>query len=340
MGRKVGKAKKAGGKTGSAGRHSKSGRRSTGPPGLKLWEMLTLSDQTDEMGRLLLEDSAPDAAIARTDRMGIPRQTVVCPYADTPSRVNGLMNESAYEALRRDTMDILNGFGWLARNYLDMDDSREGSVQTLVDVSHLGLTLPLVLTGRASNPIRRKGGLPSYVASIFKASRGVFSAAVDMMNKHGTATKVTAAEVTSFADREGHLRRPQTHRVCAAPTRLIIRTVAVMLTAAGADPERSQLPDLIEFQELWEFYCLEAELSQHLSDYGFVLKNLAASSVASDPQDLFDSMVPVGDRLRPFGDYTEEVLHRANAAQAGLNHLLGRSSPPARITFNDLLRLI
>ena len=74
-------------------------------PGLRLAQLLTLSDQTDETGRLLLEDSAPPPAIRRAERAGISMETVTCAYPDTPSRVGGRMNASAYDALRRDTAD-------------------------------------------------------------------------------------------------------------------------------------------------------------------------------------------------------------------------------------------
>lgn len=334
MTRKGGKANKprskpAGGK-----------QRSREIPALKLWDMLTLSDQTDNTGRLLLEDSAPEAAIARADRLGIRRETVHCNYADTPSRISGLMNESAYEALRRDTADILSGFAWLADKYLAMDPSRLSTVQALTDVSHLGITLPLVLMGRAEKPIARKGALPSYVASLFKASRGVFSAAADMMNKKGAGARVSPAEITAFADEEGHLRRPQTQRVCAAPTRLIQRTLAVMLTAEGADPDESGLADLVDFDRLWNFYSVESRLSDDLSEYGFVLNNLMGTGSVGDPEELFVAMVPTPGGIRPFGGYTEEILDRVNSAQANLNELLGRSRSAARITFKDLVRLL
>jgi hypothetical protein len=209
MGRKAAKGKKS-----RPNRQPGGAPKSRRPPGLRLWEMLTLSDQTDEFGRLLLEDSAPPAALAKADRAGVPRETAPCPYSDTPSRLSGLMNESAYEALRQDTAHILNGFAWLAGQYLHLHPSNRSSVQALADVSHLGLSLPLVLTGRAHQPIPRNGRLPSYVASIFKASRGVFSAAVDMLNKKGAETKVTAADITAFADAE--VKTQSRHRRASA----------------------------------------------------------------------------------------------------------------------------
>lgn len=341
MSRKGGRAK--GSKSGRPGPHTRrsAGRYGPGrPSGLRAWEMLTLSDHSDENGRLLLEDSAPESAIAKADRAGVPRATVVSEFADTPSRVSGLMNESAYEALRRDTAGILDGFAWLAGGYLQLHPEGSGRVRTLVDVSHLGLTMPLVLMGRAENPIPRHGRLPSYIASIFKASRGVFSAAVDLQNANGGEATVTPEEITSFADSNGHFRRAQTNRVCAAPTRLIQRTLAAMLTGEGADKNRSALRELIDFERLWEFYSEESRFNEALSNFGFVLKNVIESSAPADPSELFGVPVPDGDRLRPLGDFTEDILGTVNSAQARLNELLGRSRDAPRITFDELLKLI
>lgn len=314
--------------------------RSNRLPGLKLWDQLTLSDESDEFGRLLLEDSAPQRAREMADRAGVPSKTVVCAYSDTPSRLDGLMNESAYEAMRSDTGDVLDGFAWLTRSYLGLPGSRAACVQCLFDVSHLGLSLPLVLFGRAERPIPRKGRLPSYVASLFKASRGVYSAAVDMVNKKGAEAEVSAVDITAFADQEGHFRRPVTGRVCAAPTRLIQRTLAVMLTGEGGDPSRSTLSALVDFEVLWKFYSVEKDLNETLSSYGFLLQKLTESGASADPEELFVRMVPDKEGLRPFGDVTEQTLRRANEAQTRLNELLGRSVQARRVTFEDLLRLI
>ncbi|MGH2772073.1 MAG: hypothetical protein ACRDIU_02895, partial [Actinomycetota bacterium] len=50
------------------------------PPGMRLWDLLTITDQTDDQGRLLLEDSAPADAIARVEAGGISMETVPVAY--------------------------------------------------------------------------------------------------------------------------------------------------------------------------------------------------------------------------------------------------------------------
>ncbi|MGH9149060.1 MAG: hypothetical protein ACRD0F_01805, partial [Acidimicrobiales bacterium] len=217
-------------------------------------ELLALSDQTDENGRLLLEDSAPRKARKRAEKAGVAMRTTRCTYADSPLRVGGLMNASAYDALRHDTAEMLNGFAWLAGGYLAIHPAHKGTTRGLFDVANMGVTLPLVLFHRAEGAIAHHGQLPSWVGSLFKASRGVFSATVDLGNRSGPGAALTAAETVAFAEEAGHLRRPETARVCAAPTRLIERTIAVMLTGEGADPSRSHLGQWLDFALLWRFY--------------------------------------------------------------------------------------
>ncbi|MDQ4133066.1 MAG: hypothetical protein M3179_07640 [Actinomycetota bacterium] len=302
--------------------------------------MLAIQDETDETGRLLLEDSAPRPAQERAARAGIPMKTEKAPYRDTPSRLDGEMNVSAYEALRHDTADMLNGFAWLARHYLERDPARRSTVRALFDVTHMGLTLPLILFRRAHNAFERYGRLPSYIASIFKASRGVFSASFDMLNKRGADHNITVTDVITFADREGHLARPQTKRVCAAPTRLIERTITVILTEESGDAGQSGLGDLIAFDALWDFYQLQDSFNESFSNYRFHLNAVMEKGANLDPGELFAQPVNAAGARRTLGDLTEDLLRQANATQRSLNRLLGRSERAPALSFEDLLKLL
>ncbi len=210
------------------------------PRGLRLRDMLTVTDQTDENGRLLLEDSAPKRARKRAQGAGVAMKTVKCPYHDTPSRLGGDMNASAYEALRRDMGQVLDGFAWLAERYLEVERGQpRASVQVLLDTSNLAITLPLLLFHRNPDGVPAHGALPSYVASLFKAGRGLFSVAFDLRNTRGPGPAFTVADVVSCAEEKGHFARPESGRVCAVPTRLIERTIDAILTGR---PARSRLP--------------------------------------------------------------------------------------------------
>lgn len=310
------------------------------PPGLSLTDMLTVGDQTDETGRLLLEDSAAKRARKKVERAGIAMKTEVCPYKDTPSRTGGKMNASAYEALRRDTAEMLDGFAWLAAHYFERQPDHRSTVRGLFDTSQLGTTLPLVLFNDGRAPVPPYGRLPSYVASIFKASRGIFSASVDILNRKGPPSRrITATEVVEFADAEGHLARRESGRVCAAPTRLIDRTLAVILTAEGADPGRSSLGSLVSFDRLWGFYSLQESFNQALSDYRYLMESVMEGGVR-DQNELFGAVVVHEGRRQFFGDVTDAFLRKANSVQIGLNHHLGRGEPPRPLTFDELLRLL
>jgi hypothetical protein len=321
----------------------RSGAQAAAPlaRGLRLSEMLTLKDQTDVKGRLVLEDSAPKRAIKNAKRAGVAMKTSPCPYDDTPSRSGGLMNTSAYEALRRDTAEILNGFAWLTTRYLALDPSRRSTVRLLFDISYAGVTLPLVLFHRRPDPVAPHGALPTYVASICKASRGVVSASVDMLNKAGPPSRVvSAAEVVKFADEEGHLRRPQTERACAAPTRLIERTIEVILTGETADPDKSGLAELIDFDILWAFCSTQDGFSQSVSRYKYLLNELVEQGVAQDPNQLFAARVDVDGRTQTFGAISEAMVGQANATQSRLNRILGRSDSTIPFAFEDLLQML
>ncbi|MBA3268797.1 MAG: hypothetical protein H0T70_11155 [Acidimicrobiia bacterium] len=309
-------------------------------PGMGLAELLTVRDQTDTDGRLLLEDSAPRKARRRVEKAGVAMKTVPCPYADSPSRQGGVMNISAYEALRQDTAEVLNGVAWLRDNYLRMHPPGRGTVQAFFDTSNLGITLPLVLFYRGRNPVLPHGQLPSYIASIFKASRGVFSAAVDMLNRSGPPTRViTAAEVMEFADRHGHFRRDETKRVCAAPTRLIERCVDVFVTGEGGDARRSALSDAVDFPTLWDFYRFQDDFGRMLSNYRFLLEKLNQAGM-TQLEEMFGAMVPDGGRMRPFGEVTDAMVQRANAIQEGLNALLGRRPGVAPLRLERLVEML
>lgn len=319
-------------------------------PGLRLSELLTLSDETDETGRLLLEDSAPPIAVKAAERAGVPMQTSVYDDTDTPSRTGGLRNVSAYEALRHDMAPILHGFAWLSAGYLKPDPSRRSTVQALLDVSNLGVTLPLVIFRRAQSPVPPHGALPSYIASMFKASRGVFSAAVNMLNRRGGTTNVSAAEVVEFAEEHGHLRRPATGRVCAAPARLIDRTIAAILAGDPHDAGKSGLHEHLSYDQLWRFYELEESFAQSLSRYRFVLDRLLADhgggtgKPGKDLQRYFKRLAPLmvrdGGRAGSFGQFTEALIVSANSVQDGLNRVLERSDGARPFRFDDLVRTL
>jgi len=305
-----------------------------------LADLLTVRDQTDASGRLLLEDSAPRKARRRAQQAGVAMKTVACPYPDSPSRQGGTMNVSAYEALRQDTAEILNGFAWLRENYLRIHPSGRSTVQAFFDVSNLGITLPLVLLYRGRSPVRPHGELPTYVASIFKASRGVFSAAVDMLNNAGPPLRtITAAEVMQFAEEHGHFRRDETQRVCAAPTRLIERCIDVFVTGEGGDAARSELGAQVPFGVLWKFYRLQDEFGQALSRYRFLLDRLSEAGM-TDINQMFGAMVPVDGGMRSFGDVTDGLVGRANVIQEELNLLLGRRAGVAPLRLERLVAML
>lgn len=316
-----------------------SGQPSRRPGGLPLSALLTVSDETDEHGRLLLEDSAPEPAVRKVARGGVAMEAARCPYKDTPSRLGGRMNASAYEALRRDTGEILDGLAWLGRCYYEQEPAAHGTVRGLTDLSKLGITVPLVLFHRARDPVRRHGELPSYIAAIFKACRGMFSAAFDLQAKQGPV-EVSAAEVVAYAEAHGHLARRQTATVCAAPTRLIERTVAVMLTTTGAHPDRSRLGEIVDFEPLWSFFRVEKAFNANLSRYGYVLDELRATGRSTDDPTLFDATIHVAGEAGRFGDFTDAFLRYANQAQALLNRALERAENAPPLTFGDVLRAL
>lgn len=309
--------------------------------GLPLSRLLSVDDETDEHGRLLLEDSAPKRAIKQTARAGIPMQTKACPYRDTPSRHGGDMNISAYEALRRDTTEVLNGLAWLHRQYVEQEPGTRGTVQALTDISKLGVTLPLVMFHRARDPVSPYGQLASFIAAIFKACRGMYFSGFDLRaDGDNPRAEVSAPEVVAFADDSGHFKRPQTGTVCAAPTRLIERTVAVVLTGTGADPQASSLGKHLTFDMLWDFFRLERAFNDNLSRYGYVLEQLWQRGKTTDSSDLFDQTITVSGNRGRFGDFTEAFLDYANNAQALLNRTLGRAENAPPLTFQDIVRAL
>jgi hypothetical protein len=311
------------------------------PPGLRLQDLLSVKDETDESGRLLLEDSAPKKGRRRVHQAGIAMKSVGYPHQDSPSRSGKLINQSAFEAVRHDMAQVLDGLAWLTSHYLARFPTRRSTVRLLFDVSHLGITLPLLLFHRARDPVPPYGRLPTFIASLFKVNRGVSSAAIDMLNRHGPPfRKTSAAEIVAFAEEAGHLRREHTERACAAPTRLIERTLSVLITGEGADAAASRLGEYVDFEQLWSFYTLQDGFSQAVSQFTFLLNDLAASGRFADPNQLFEARVTVGGGSRTFGEFTEGVLRRANDVQAGLNRVLERSDRVAPIGFEDLLGML
>ncbi|CAN5179081.1 hypothetical protein BH18ACT4_BH18ACT4_14040 [soil metagenome] len=309
------------------------------PRALRVSEMLTVKDETDTAGRFLLEDSAPKQARKKAVRSGLAMRSVPCPYDDTPSRSGGVMNASAYEALRHDTAAVLDGFAWLGRGYYELNPQHRATVQGLLDVSNLGLGLPLVLLKRANEPISRHGAMPTFVASIFKASRGVFSVSVDMLNTKGPVP-TTAPEVVRFADEHTHLLRAETGRACAAPTRLIERTLDVILTGEGADPERSGLGDLARFGDLWAFYGLQEQFNAAVSKYRWFLEQVSERAGRADTETLLATMLEDGGRRFSFGEFTAGFLDHVNSLQAGLNRSLGRADDAPPLTLQSIPQIL
>lgn len=317
-----------------------------GSPGrrraLRLSELLTLSDQTDEHGRLLLEDSAPRGAQKRARRSGVPMVDARCDYGDSPSRLGGRMNVSAYEALRHDLAEVLNGFAWLAELRAGAASSGgRDRLRALIDVANLGSTLPLILFHRTERPVPPRGALPSFVASVFKASRGLFSGAIAMLNDgRAPEATVTTEEVLAFVEGHGDLRRPETGRVCAAPTRLIGRTVEAILTGRGAESGRSALADHVDGGQLWVYFSLHDSLGQALSTYRFVLEELSRDHPGATPEQLYGVAVEVAGRRGSFGDLTEAVVQTATTAQARMNEVLGRSGDAPPLSVGALLQVL
>jgi hypothetical protein len=269
-----------------------------------------------------------------------------CSFQDTPSRVGGPMNVSAFEALRTHTTELLDGFAWLTQQRLSADPSGAATVRLLYEVSYLGLTLPVVLFHRSSDPFAPHGRLPAVVASLFKASRGLFSVAVDLRNQVTPSSegldarlheRLEPAAVVRFADQHDHLVRRQPRRVCAAPTRLIERTISVILTGEGANPAASRLPAWTDFETLWRGYRVQDELSEALSTYRFVMDQFARS--APGPPDRWFPL-PVPGSRGTFGQLTEAMLAHANSSQRQLNRLLGREDHPTPLGFPELLSLL
>jgi hypothetical protein len=252
------------------------------------------------------------------------------------------MNVSAYEALRHDIAEVLNGFAWLADLHSAASPATgRGSLQSLIDVANLGSTLPLVLFHRVHDQVPAQGALAAYIASIFKASRGLFSGAIAMLNDdREPSTSVTTDEVVAYAEEHGHLRRSETQRVCAAPSRLIGRTVEAILTGGGAESSRSGLGDHLEGVALWRFFSLHDSFSQALSNYRFVLANLTREHPGASPDDLLGVVVTMAGRTGTFGDLTEALAHHGSQAQSAMNEVLGRSGEVPPLTLPALLRML
>ncbi|MGH2773339.1 MAG: hypothetical protein ACRDIU_09425, partial [Actinomycetota bacterium] len=260
-------------------------------------------------------------------------------YEDSPSRKGGRMNMAAYDAVRRDTAGILNGFAWLTRSYLEKFSERDGSTRALYDISYVGITLPQVLFHRAKSPIPPQGRLPSFIAAIFKASRGVFYVSVDLMNHFGETHKMSAEELVAYAETNGNLIRSETGRACAAPTRLIQRTLAVMLSGEGGDPTKSTLEEFVDFEKLWHFHTLQDRFAEALNEYGYFLKDLVGGAEADSPGAMLEA-VSLHGGMALFAARSEEMLERANASQSALNRALGRSDDAATVRLDDLLSML
>lgn len=310
---------------------------------LKLAPLLTLGEETDAEGRLLLEDSAPSRARRLAERRGVAMATETCTYPDSPSRQGGQYNVSAYEALRAQLGPMLCGFSWLAENYRQRCPDRAETVAALYDTSYLAMHLPLVLFHRLPDPIEAQGALPPYVAAMFKAARGIFSATINLTNQPGSRDRpLTAAQALDFAESKGHLRRRQTGRVCAAPQRLIERTLGVMLTGRGADPAGCDLATLVDFDQLWRFHLAHERLNDQLNGYRSVLERAMAAGGAGgpDPRTLFATPVTIGTARTTLGAHTQAVVTSLGEIQAELNAVVGRQGPNPGVTFEELTKLL
>jgi hypothetical protein len=359
----IGGAPAAGAAAGATGAGSASpGRPSSTAtarrPGLRLSQLLALTDQTDVSGRLLLEDSAPKQAVRNAERTGVSMRTESCPYQDTPSRFGGLMNAGAYEALRHDTAEILNGFAWLSNRHLAAEPGDVGAPRRLYATSYLGVTLAHVLFHRAEDPVPPHRSLPTYVASIFKASRGIFSFSIQLLNDLDPGSEMTAAEVLQYAEENRQLVRPSTGRVCAAPTRLIERTLDAILTGHGADADRSGLAELVDFSMLWEVYKLQDALGKAISTYRAVYEGVTAPfGPAADPNRIFSAKIPTGLAFghaagfasghaagpgggQTFGQFTEQLLVLVNDIQGQINAVLGRAGNARPVGLQEVFELL
>lgn len=316
---------------------SAEGRRA---PGLRIADVLNIRDQTDVAGRLLLEDAAPKRARKDAEKAGVAMKTATSTYQDTPSRLGGLMNVSAFEAVRHDLPQVLDGFAWLTTNYWKLFPERRRTPRALYDTSHLGLSLPLLLFHRADDPVGPYERLPTWIASLFKASRGLFSAALDILNTKGPFTeRLTGADVVAFAEERGHFRRAESGRACAAPTRMIERAVDVLLTADGADTDASELPSLVAFERLWEFYSIEDAFGEALSRYRFMLASANEAGPVRRPQDLLGRRVAEAGG-RTLGELTDSLLGHLDMLQSELNRVLGRDGSARPLTFDAVLGLM
>ena len=128
--------------------------------------------------------------------------------------------------------------------------------------------------------------------------------------------------------------------MCAAPTRLIERTIAAILTGQGAEPAKSGLAGLVDFPGLWSCYSVQRKFSRSCSDYRYVLENLTRTVGGSDSKRMFGSMVQVEGKTWSFGALTDAFVEYANMVQNALNRLLGRAEDAPAITFEEVLRIL
>jgi hypothetical protein len=152
---------------------------------------------------------------------------------------------------------------------------------------------------------------------------------------------MTAAEVMAYAEEHRQLVRPETGQVCAAPTRLIERTIEAILTGEGADAAKSGLGEVVDFPMLWEFYRLQDSVGEVLSTFRLVMNAVTDVASSGDPNRLFSATVPSGPaKGQQFGKYTSDVLATITHAQAGMNRALGRAENARPVTLEDLLRML
>jgi hypothetical protein len=161
---------------------------------------------------------------------------------------------------------------------------------------------------------------------------------------------MTAAEVLQYAEENRQLVGPSTGRVCAAPTRLIERTLDAILTGHGADADRSGLAELVDFSMLWEVYKLQDALGKAISTYRAVYEGVTAPfGPAADPNRIFSAKIPTGFASggaggpaegETFGRFTEQLLVLVNDIQGQINAVLGRAGNARPVGLQEVFELL
>lgn len=318
----------------------------TAPPGLTLLEFILPNNYTDQLGRLVYEDSAPMDAIEDAEEAGILMTRTACPYTDTPSRLGAPMNSAAYEARQSENPKMHAGLVWLRDQYI----AQNGSVPTntpegLYEIGRLGEEALIVAINQADSPFDAYGDLPPYITSIFQSGRALWTAAFHMMNrgKYEKSQPITAKDVLAFAENNGlyvrHDDPTDKKKVtlgCAAPTGLIRASINDALTGGKKNPVESQLEQDIDFQMLWDFHRLKAGFQTELNKYWkAVVAPLQQAGIAFDEMERYRIQVPGGDIIQ-VTDLANKFLDGAMTIQDAMNGVLGRRVDAPRLTLDQI----